>query len=219
MPSGCTIPLGSNIPPQSAWASAVKDAWQRVLGWDQALSEIAERRYRRSPVRRPRVVLNAGGTRVHSQGSEAWGPMVLRGARHDSSERQRGDRRRTIKGVGITLGKIMFADSADNWFHADTILVWGANPAYTKYPQLPLPSPRRATNGRRVISISPDYNASAVQQRSLGAGEDRHGCPLLALAAAQIIVNGKMISSRRKISVARADRPAALAAARQRQNS
>ncbi|MBI1998485.1 MAG: molybdopterin-dependent oxidoreductase, partial [Deltaproteobacteria bacterium] len=55
----------------------------------------------------------------------------------------------------------MFADSADNWFHADIILVWGGNPAYTNTPNFHY-IPEARYNGARVIAIAPDYNASVV---------------------------------------------------------
>jgi anaerobic selenocysteine-containing dehydrogenase len=109
------------------------------------------------------------------------------GTPHPSVNGEIGD---DHQGVGITLGKIMFADSADNWFHADTILVWGANPAYTNIPNFHYLAEARY-NGRRVISISPDYNASALHADlwvPVNIGTDA----ALALAAAQIIVREKL---------------------------
>ncbi len=163
--------------------------WQRV-SWDQALAEIADGVIDVLMTDGPEVVLNAGGTRVHSQGSEGMGPngfFEALGMAHPSVNGEIGD---DHQGVGITLGKIMFADSADNWFHADTILVWGANPAYTNIPNFHYLAEARY-NGRRVISISPDYNASAVHADlwvPVNIGTDA----ALALAAAQIIVREKL---------------------------
>jgi len=163
--------------------------WQRV-SWDQALTEIADGVIDVLMTDGPEVVLNAGGTRVHSQGSEGMGPngfFEALGMPHPSVNGEIGD---DHQGVGITLGKIMFADSADNWFHADTILVWGANPAYTNIPNFHYLAEARY-NGRRVISISPDYNASALHADlwvPVNVGTDA----ALALAAAQIIVREKL---------------------------
>ncbi len=163
--------------------------WQRV-SWDQALAEIADGVIDVLMTDGPEVVLNAGGTRVHSQGSEGMGPngfFEALGTPHPSVNGEIGD---DHQGVGITLGKIMFADSADNWFHADTILVWGANPAYTNIPNFHYLAEARY-NGRRVISISPDYNASAVHADlwvPVNIGTDA----ALALAVAQIIVRDKL---------------------------
>jgi DMSO reductase family type II enzyme molybdopterin subunit len=163
--------------------------WQRV-SWDQALTEIADGVIDVLMTDGPEVVLNAGGTRVHSQGSEGMGPngfFEALGMPHPSVNGEIGD---DHQGVGITLGKIMFADSADNWFHADTILVWGANPAYTNIPNFHYLAEARY-NGRRVISISPDYNASAIHADlwvPVNIGTDA----ALALAAAQIIVREKL---------------------------
>jgi DMSO reductase family type II enzyme molybdopterin subunit len=163
--------------------------WQRV-SWDQALTEIADGVIDVLMTDGPEVVLNAGGTRVHSQGSEGMGPngfFEALGTPHPSVNGEIGD---DHQGVGITLGKIMFADSADNWFHADTILVWGANPAYTNIPNFHYLAEARY-NGRRVISISPDYNASALHADlwvPVNIGTDA----ALALAVAQIIVREKL---------------------------
>ncbi|MBI2367286.1 MAG: molybdopterin-dependent oxidoreductase, partial [Deltaproteobacteria bacterium] len=163
--------------------------WQRV-SWDQALTEIADGVIDVLITDGPEVVLNAGGTRVHSQGSEGMGPngfFEALGMPHPSVNGEIGD---DHQGVGITLGKIMFADSADNWFHADTILVWGANPAYTNIPNFHYLAEARY-NGRRVISISPDYNASALHADlwvPVNIGTDA----ALALAVAQIIVREKL---------------------------
>ena len=163
--------------------------WQRI-SWDQALSEIADVVVDVLAADGPEVVLNAGGTRVHSQGSEGMGPNAFfeaLGVPHPSVNGEIGD---DHQGVGITLGKIMFADSADNWFHADTILVWGANPAYTNIPNFHYIAEARY-HGTRVIAVSPDYNASAVHADlwlPLNIGTDA----ALALGAAQVIIRDKL---------------------------
>ena len=163
--------------------------WQRV-SWDQALTEIADVVIDVLAKDGPDVVMNAGGTRVHSQGSEGMGPNAFfeaLGAPHPSVNAEIGD---DHQGVGITLGKIMFADSADNWFHADTILVWGANPAYTNIPNYHYIAEARY-HGTRVIAVSPDYNASAIHADlwvPVNIGTDA----ALALAAAQVIIAQKL---------------------------
>lgn len=163
--------------------------WQRI-SWDQALTEIADKVIDVIAADGPEVVLNAGGTRVHSQGSEGMGPNAFfeaLGVPHPSVNGEIGD---DHQGVGITLGKIMFADSADNWFHADTILVWGANPAYTNIPNFHYIAEARY-HGTRVIAVSPDYNASAVHADlwlPLNIGTDA----ALALGAAQVIIRDKL---------------------------
>jgi DMSO reductase family type II enzyme molybdopterin subunit len=163
--------------------------WQRI-SWDQALTEIADGVIDVLATDGPEVIMNAGGTRVHSQGSEGMGPNAFfeaLGAPHPSVNAEIGD---DHQGVGITLGKIMFADSADNWFHADTILVWGANPAYTNIPNFHYIAEARY-HGTRVIAVSPDYNASAIHADlwvPVNIGTDA----ALALAAAQIIIRDKL---------------------------
>lgn len=159
--------------------------WQRV-SWDEALTEIADALIDTLTTDGPEVIMNAGGTRVHSQGSEGMGPngfFEALGSPHPSVNAEIGD---DHQGVGVTLGKIIFADSADNWFHADTILIWGTNPAYTNIPNFHYIAEARY-NGTRVIAISPDYNASAVHADlwvPVNIGTDA----ALALGLAQVIV-------------------------------
>jgi DMSO reductase family type II enzyme molybdopterin subunit len=64
-------------------------------------------------------------------------------------------------GAAATLGKISFASSADDLFHATLILVWGGNPICTQIPNAHFITEARY-HGARVVVIAPDYNASAV---------------------------------------------------------
>jgi len=70
-----------------------------------------------------------------------------------------GDSRR---GTLETFGKIVFERSADDYFYSDLILFWGGNPLYTQIPQAHFYTEARY-GGARIISIAPDYNASAIK--------------------------------------------------------
>jgi DMSO reductase family type II enzyme molybdopterin subunit len=94
------------------------------------------------------------------------------------------------QGAAITLGKIIAADSADNWFHGDMILIWGGNPAYTNIPNFHYIAEARY-NGTRVVAISPDHNASSVHTDlwvPVNIGTDA----ALALAIAQVIIGERL---------------------------
>jgi DMSO reductase family type II enzyme molybdopterin subunit len=163
--------------------------WQR-LSWDQALSEISDVMLDILTTEGPEAVVQAGGTRVYSQASEGLGPNALfeaLGCASPSPNVEIGD---DHQGAAITAGKIMFADSADNWLYADLILVWGGNPAYTNIPNFHYLAEARY-RGTRVIAISPDYNASAVHADlwiPVNVGSDA----ALALALAQTILREEL---------------------------
>ncbi len=70
-----------------------------------------------------------------------------------------GDGRR---GCGETFGKIVMERSADDYFNSDLILFWAGNPLYTQIPQAHFYTTARYA-GARIISIAPDYNASAIK--------------------------------------------------------
>lgn len=159
--------------------------WQRV-SWDQALSEISDGVLDILAVDGPQAIVQAGGTRVYSQASEGLGPNAFFDALGSPSPTPNVEIGDDHQGAAITLGKIMFADSADNWLYSDLILVWGGNPAYTNIPNYHYIAAARY-RGARVIAISPDYNASAVHADlwvPVNVGTDA----ALALAMAHTII-------------------------------
>ncbi len=163
--------------------------WQR-LSWNQALSEISDNLLDILTADGPEAVVQAGGTRVYSQASEGLGPNAFFEALGSPSPTPNVEIGDDHQGAAITVGKIMFADSADNWLYADMILVWGGNPAYTNIPNFHYIAEARY-RGARVIAISPDYNASAVHADlwiPVKVGSDA----ALALAMAQTILSEKL---------------------------
>ena len=159
--------------------------WQRI-SWDQALAEISDVVLDVIQSDGPETIIQGGGTRVHSQGSEGMAPNAFFeaiGSPLPSQNVEIGDEH---QGAAITMGKIMFADSADNWFYADHILNWGGNPMYTNIPNYHYITEARY-NGARVITISPDYSPSAVHADlwvPINIGTDA----ALALAMCQVIL-------------------------------
>lgn len=77
------------------------------------------------------------------------------------------------------------AETAD-WFNARMLIFWGANPAETRIPDAHYFT-EAALNGTRVITITPDYNASAAR-----SSQWIHPTPgtdaALALGMAHVIV-------------------------------
>ena len=163
--------------------------WER-LSWDQALTEIADTLLDVLTTDGPETIIQGGGTRVHSQGSEGTGVNAFFEALGCPLPSVNGEIGDDHQGVAITLGKTILADSADNWFHADMILVWGGNPAYTNIPNFHYIAEARY-NGTRVIAISPDYNASAAHADlwiPVNIGSDA----ALALSLAQVMIQERL---------------------------
>ncbi|NMG55175.1 molybdopterin-dependent oxidoreductase [Aromatoleum aromaticum] len=66
------------------------------------------------------------------------------------------------RGAAEMFGKISFERSADDYFYSDLILIWAGNPLYTQIPNAHFYTAARY-RGAKIISICPDYNASAIK--------------------------------------------------------
>jgi DMSO reductase family type II enzyme molybdopterin subunit len=93
-------------------------------------------------------------------------------------------------GAAVTFGKIIAERSADDYFNSEIILIWGCNPLYTQIPNAHFLTEARY-NGSRIVTITPDYNASAIhadQWVPVKPGSDA----ALAMSLAQVIVAEKL---------------------------
>jgi len=129
--------------------------WKRV-SWDEALREIADKTLD--------VLAHDGATGViWDEGSGGSNLGVQR--THTvldtpvlETDSEFGDHH---PGAAVTCGKISFASSADDLFHSDLILIWGGNPTITQIPNAHFIQEARY-HGARVVTIAPDYSASAI---------------------------------------------------------
>lgn len=83
-------------------------------------------------------------------------------------------------------------ETAD-WFNAKFIILWGANPSITRIPDAHYLS-EAALNGTRIVSISPDYNATSIkadQWLHLKPGTDG----ALGMAMAHVIIKEKLFDA------------------------
>ncbi|KAA0236260.1 MAG: Chlorate reductase subunit alpha [Acidimicrobiales bacterium] len=64
-------------------------------------------------------------------------------------------------GQHLTFGKFSSMSSVDDTFHTELLLLWHSNPGYTWIPYHHYISGSRYSGGT-VVTIAPDYNASAV---------------------------------------------------------
>ena len=137
-----------------------KGGWKRV-SWDEALNDIADKMID------VMVSSDGPGSIVWDQGTAQTNggaglamlrtTLVLDTPVLDVNT-EIGDHR---PGVGVTMGKMTFCSSSDDLFHSDLILIWGGNPIYTQIPNAHFMTEARY-NGAKIITIAPDYSASAV---------------------------------------------------------
>lgn len=162
--------------------------WQKV-GWEEALGEIADAMIEVMQKEGPeRIVWSPGplytfGANVAGQArlTDILGNIVL------DMNPEIGDGH---PGAAVTFGKIVAERSADDYFYSDVILIWGCNPVYTQIPNVHFLLEARY-RGARLVTISPDYNASATRSDlwvPVNPGTDA----ALALALAQVIVSEKL---------------------------
>ena len=82
------------------------------------------------------------------------------------------------------------AECAD-WFNAKFIILWGANPSITRIPDAHYLS-EASLNGTKIVSITPDYNASTIkadQWLHLKPGTDA----ALGMAMAHVIIKENLL--------------------------
>jgi len=134
--------------------------WQRVT-WDEALDDIAEA-YLDAAVNEgtDTTVWDLGpgidlGTGIAAQSKFS---MLTQSVSLDMN----GDIGDAHRGCVEMFGKISFERSADDYFKSDLILFWAGNPLYTQIPQAHFFITAKY-NGAKIISIAPDYNASAIK--------------------------------------------------------
>ncbi|MDP6374993.1 MAG: molybdopterin-dependent oxidoreductase [Kiritimatiellia bacterium] len=95
-------------------------------------------------------------------------------------------------GHHITFGKFSCASSQDDTFNSEVILIWHSNPVYTAIPYAHFITEARY-NGSRVVTIAPDYSASAVvsdEYVPIKAGTDA----AFALAMCQVMVSEGLVN-------------------------
>lgn len=94
------------------------------------------------------------------------------------------------QGHFITFGGVMGGSSADDTFRSDVILVWNANPAYTRIPYFHYLAEARY-RGATVILIAPDYSPSAMHcdmHVPLKPGTDA----ALSLAMCKVVIDNNL---------------------------
>jgi DMSO reductase family type II enzyme molybdopterin subunit len=165
--------------------------WKRI-GWDEALDEVA-RGIVDTLVRRggEGVVCEMGTNAAFSAGWAGTMRFFRQiGAPVIDSFGQVGD---LPTGSTITYGLPLIGGSADNWFQSRYLVLWEFNPIYTRIPYAHFLTEARY-RGATVVTIAPDYNASAIHADlwlPVRPGTDT----ALALAACHVIVAERLYNA------------------------
>jgi DMSO reductase family type II enzyme molybdopterin subunit len=164
--------------------------WKRI-SWDEALGEIAERSIDAmvSEQDGPGSIywdLGSGMSNgCHGLGLTRTGYLLDTPILENTTEI--GDH---MPGVTTTCGKLVFNSSMDDLHYSDLILIWGGNPSATHIPNAHFIQESRY-NGAHVVTITPDYNPSAIHADEwipVNLGSDA----ALALSMAQVMVEEKL---------------------------
>ncbi len=160
--------------------------WDR-LSWDEALTQFADTLLDVALRDGPDCVVYDHGTTNIDFGTGTGAEMRffnLFGATTMDSWAGVGD---LPMGAIQTWGHFNADGTSDDWFNADYILIWIANPVYTRIPDVHFMWEARY-RGATVVSIAPDYNASSIHADlwlNVRMGTDA----ALGLAMAQVIVS------------------------------
>lgn len=134
--------------------------WERV-SWDAALTDIADTWLDVATKEgTDRVIWDIGPADDYAQNTAAFARIsgLTQSVLLDMNT-EIGDGHR---GALETFGKISFESSADDYFYSDLILFWAGNPLYTQIPNAHFFTEAKY-RGAKIISIAPDYNASAIK--------------------------------------------------------
>jgi DMSO reductase family type II enzyme molybdopterin subunit len=162
--------------------------WQRV-GWDQALSEIADRFIDYSVAHGPRSISFDLGTQMVLKRSAfaALGRFAtITGVELPEAFAGVGD---LPTGVHMTVGNPLLGDSMAAIFKSRCCLIWYCNPAVTRIPDAHFFWEARY-NGTNVIAISPEFTPTAMHA-SKWVNPKPATDAALALAMAQVIISDK----------------------------
>lgn len=134
--------------------------WKRVT-WDEALDDIAEKYLDTIIEDGSDCVIWDQGPGI-DMGTTSAGFMRLANFTRAIILDMVSETGDSHRGAAETIGTCGGERSADDFFYSDLILIWGSNPVYTQIPNAHFYTEARY-NGTKIITIAPDYNASATK--------------------------------------------------------
>jgi DMSO reductase family type II enzyme molybdopterin subunit len=165
--------------------------WERI-SWDEALADVAKAMVDAIEQEGPASILCEQGPNVGAGPNTAAGMRFFRllGSPTTDSMAQIGD---LSTGATITLGNGHPCGSSDDWWRSSYLVLWAFNPVSTRIPDAHFLTEARY-RGARVVTISPDYNNTAVHADmwlNPRPGTDA----ALALGTAQVIIAEKLYNA------------------------
>ncbi len=162
--------------------------WKRI-SWDEALDKVADGILAAATAHGTEAVVATPGPNFDHGPDSAAEFRFLRILGATSLD--------TFSGIGDmpvgliqTYGMFMNDGTADDFFNSDYIVLWSANPLYTRIPDMHFVTEARY-RGAQLVVIAPDYNATAIHA-DLWLNPTIQSDSALALAMAQVIVAEKL---------------------------
>ena len=134
-------------------------AWKRIT-WDEALDKVADGIIAAATAHGTETVVGAPGPNFdHGPDSAAEFRLLrLLGASTLDTFSGIGD---MAVGMTQTYGMFLVDGTSDDYFHSDYIVLWCANPLYTRIPDMHFFTEARY-RGAELVVIAPDYNPTAI---------------------------------------------------------
>jgi len=167
-------------------------AWERQT-WDQSLTQVADTLLDVAVKHGPDCIVYDHGTTNIDFGTGSGAEMRffgMIGATVMDSWAGVGD---LPMGCIQTWGNFNADGTSDDWFNADYILIWIANPVYARIPDAHFFWEARY-RGASIVSIAPDYNATSIHADTwlnLRMGTDA----ALGLSMAQVIISENLFKA------------------------
>ncbi|MBW2419831.1 MAG: molybdopterin-dependent oxidoreductase [Deltaproteobacteria bacterium] len=159
--------------------------WKRI-SWDEAYDAVADACIDAALEAGSETIVHDHGTTNIDYGPDALSEMrwtLAMGTTLIDSWAGVGD---MPNGVVQTQGIFMADGTADDWFLSDYIVVWVANPAYTRIPDVHFIHEARY-RGAKLVVVSPDLSATSIHA-DLWVNVKQETDAAFGLAAANVII-------------------------------
>ncbi|MDO8615814.1 MAG: molybdopterin-dependent oxidoreductase [Dehalococcoidia bacterium] len=161
--------------------------WKRI-SWDQALSDVADAVLDAIQEQGPESIIHLSGCNLPTYGIVGRGRFSsLIGSSTMDLNAEMND---FAAGHYLTYGIFDPVSSIDDWFHAELIFIWFANPVYTRIPHQHYINEARY-KGAEVVTVAPDFSPSAIHADRYVAvrpGSDA----AFALGMAQVVMEERL---------------------------
>ncbi len=163
--------------------------WKRI-SWDEAYDEVADAVIDAAVEAGIETVVHDNGTTNNDYGPDSQGEMRWTnalGCTVIDSWAGVGD---MPNGYVQSMGILCADGTSDDWFLSDYIVLWVANPNYTRIPDVHFVHEARY-RGAKLVIVSPDFSASTVHA-DLWVNPTQETDAAFGLAAANVIIEEKL---------------------------